>query len=186
MSRGYHLIPKITIEEILKNTSIEVIAKKDEGNDRYFLQDNDKNICWVNMSTEYSKEQNMNSVEVGVLDFHGSNREWFILSELVEKAGVMFYNDSMISERLYVGGCLKKGDVVEFMRMVLGSSIIDDDFIHEEESEEIIAVFEIEEHTNYPFEEDNIENDYDIKTDIDTDKQDCTIEENEDEDKLMS
>ena len=41
MSRGYHIIPKITIEEILKNTSILVIANKDEGNDRYFLQDND-------------------------------------------------------------------------------------------------------------------------------------------------
>jgi hypothetical protein len=154
MGRGYHLIPKIAIQEISNNTSIKVVKYKEEGNEGYFLQDIYKNTCWLNMSTVYSDEEEMASVFVGVLDFYGSNNERYILSELFNKLGVMFYNDSMIWECLHEGGCIKRGGVIEFMRNVLGTSIIGDDF-QNEKLEEILVEFEIEEEANNSMEVEN-------------------------------
>ena len=129
MGRAYHVVPRITIEDIIKNTSINVLENEDEGYVSYLLQDSLNNKCWVNMSEVYLKEDQMASVLVGVLDFYGNNEEWHILSELFEKTGVLFYDDSMISVCIYERRSLKKGEVVEFTRNVLGQGIIDFDFI---------------------------------------------------------
>jgi len=167
MGRGYHLIPKIAIQKISNNTNIKVIINENEGNVTYFLEDSYKNTCFLNMSSVYSNEEQMDSVYVRVLDFYGNNSEWHILSELHEKVGVLFYSDSMISDCIYERRSLKKGEVLEFTRNVLGPDKIDDSFFSKEEKEEVIIEFEIEEESNYLTEEDDSGNDYGVKTDND-------------------